>query len=130
MKMVTVLENCITEEQRSLVRFLRAKGLSAVNIHKEMFRVYGWKCLSRKVVLNWMANVSLMTKMLRRRCGSGCDNSSKNFYAAGFDALVKRWDMCIKVDGGYVEKQFFHSFDYHIFLSFISICDLFTDSPS
>jgi hypothetical protein len=29
---------------------------------------------------------------------------SKDFYAAGFDALVKRWDKCISVGGGYVEK--------------------------
>jgi hypothetical protein len=29
---------------------------------------------------------------------------SKDFYAAGFDALVKRWDMCIYVGGGYVGK--------------------------
>jgi hypothetical protein len=29
---------------------------------------------------------------------------SKDFYAAGFDALVKRWDRYIVVGGGYVEK--------------------------
>jgi hypothetical protein len=29
---------------------------------------------------------------------------SKDFYAAGFDVLVKRWDKCINVGGGYVEK--------------------------
>jgi hypothetical protein len=29
---------------------------------------------------------------------------SKDFYAAGFDALVKRWQKCINVCGGYVEK--------------------------
>jgi hypothetical protein len=29
---------------------------------------------------------------------------SKYFYAAGFDALVKRWDKCINVGGVYVEK--------------------------
>jgi hypothetical protein len=29
---------------------------------------------------------------------------SKEFYAAGSEALVKRWDMCINVGGGYVEK--------------------------
>jgi hypothetical protein len=29
---------------------------------------------------------------------------SKDFYAAGFDALVKRWDKCVSVSGGYVEK--------------------------
>jgi hypothetical protein len=27
-----------------------------------------------------------------------------NFYAVGFDALVKRWNKCISVAGGYVEK--------------------------
>jgi hypothetical protein len=29
---------------------------------------------------------------------------SKDFYAAGFAALVKRWDRCISVGRGYVEK--------------------------
>jgi hypothetical protein len=69
-KMATVLEKCTTEEQRSVVRFLRAKELNAKDIHKEMFPVYGGKCLSRKSVHNWVANVSLM-KRLKRRCGSG-----------------------------------------------------------
>jgi hypothetical protein len=29
---------------------------------------------------------------------------SKDFYAAGFDVLVMRWDKCIKVGGGYIDK--------------------------
>jgi hypothetical protein len=29
---------------------------------------------------------------------------SKDFYAADFEALVKRWAKCINVCGGYVEK--------------------------
>jgi hypothetical protein len=29
---------------------------------------------------------------------------TKHFYAAGFDALATRWDNCINVGGGYVEK--------------------------
>jgi hypothetical protein len=29
---------------------------------------------------------------------------SKDFYAAGFDTLVKQWDKYIDVGGGYVEK--------------------------
>jgi hypothetical protein len=29
---------------------------------------------------------------------------SKDFCAAGFDALAKRWDICINVGGGHVEK--------------------------
>jgi hypothetical protein len=28
----------------------------------------------------------------------------KGFYAGGFNTLVKRWDKCISVGGGYVEK--------------------------
>jgi hypothetical protein len=48
-----------------------------------------------------VADISLMVetevwKWLRQQ--------SKDFYAAGFDALVKRWDTCINVGGGYVEK--------------------------
>jgi hypothetical protein len=35
--MATMLEECTTEEQRSVVRFLWAKGLDAKDIHKEMF---------------------------------------------------------------------------------------------
>jgi hypothetical protein len=31
-------------------------------------------------------------------------NSSKHFYAADFDALIKRPDKCISVGGEYVEK--------------------------
>jgi hypothetical protein len=48
--MATVLDKCITEDQRSVVRFLCAKGLKAKDIHKEMFPVYGGKCMSRKAV--------------------------------------------------------------------------------
>jgi hypothetical protein len=60
--MATVLEECNIEQQQSVVRFLWAKGLSAKDIHKEMFPPYGEKCLSRKAVRNWVANVPLMTE--------------------------------------------------------------------
>jgi hypothetical protein len=56
--MVTVLEEYATEEQRSVVRFLWAKGLTAKDIHKEMFSVYGGKCLSPKTVLSWVKKFS------------------------------------------------------------------------
>jgi hypothetical protein len=39
--MKTALEEYTTEEQRSVVRFLREKGLTAKDFHKEMFPVYG-----------------------------------------------------------------------------------------
>jgi hypothetical protein len=32
------------------------------------------------------------------------ETTAIDFHAAGFDALVKRWDKCINVGGGYVEK--------------------------
>jgi hypothetical protein len=38
---------------------------------------------------------------------------SKDFQAAGIDALVTRWDRCVNVSGGYVEKyMFFSRFEY------------------
>jgi hypothetical protein len=45
-KMATVLADYTTEEQRCVVRLLWAKGLNAKVINKEMFSVYGGKCLS------------------------------------------------------------------------------------
>jgi hypothetical protein len=69
------------------------------DIHKEIFPVYGGKCLSRKAVHKWVAEVSVMTKSLKRRWGNWLRRQSKNFYAAGFDALVKRCDRCIDVGG-------------------------------
>jgi hypothetical protein len=65
--MATVLEEYTTKEQNSVVCFLLAKGTNAKDILKEFFSVYGWKCLSPKVVHNWVVNVSLMTKTLKRR---------------------------------------------------------------
>jgi hypothetical protein len=56
--MGTVIEECTTKEQRSLVRFLWEKGLNGKDIHKEMFPVYGEKCLSRKAVHNWVKKFS------------------------------------------------------------------------
>jgi hypothetical protein len=56
--MTTMTEESITEEQRSVVRFLWSKGLNAKDIHKEMFPVYGGKWLSHKVVQNWVEKFS------------------------------------------------------------------------
>jgi hypothetical protein len=58
-KMATMLEDSTTEEQRSVVRFLWAKGLDAKDIHKPLEAVH-----------NWVADVSLMTKRLKLRCES------------------------------------------------------------
>jgi hypothetical protein len=53
--MAIVLEECAIEEERSAVIFLGgAKGFNAKDIHKEMYPVYGGKCLSRKAVHSWV----------------------------------------------------------------------------
>jgi hypothetical protein len=86
---------------------LWAKGLSAKGIHKEMFPVYGWRCLSGRTVHSFVEKrdkrfaddeevEAEVRKWLRQQ--------SKDFYAEGVDALVKRWDNCINVVGGHVEK--------------------------
>jgi hypothetical protein len=62
--MATVLEDCATERQRSVVRFLWTERLNAKNIFKEIFSVYVRKCLSPKGVV---ADVSLMTKRPKRK---------------------------------------------------------------
>jgi hypothetical protein len=86
---------------------LWTKCISVKNIHKKIFPVYGGKCLPRKAVHSWV----------EKRCKHFADDEefetevwkwlkqqSEDFYAAGSDALVKRWDKCISVGGGYVEK--------------------------
>jgi hypothetical protein len=100
-KMATVLEEYTTYYRRAAFccPLLCAKGLNAKDIHRKMFPVYGGKCLSRKAVHNCVANVSLMTKRLKRR-----RRQSKDFCAAGFDTLVNRRNKCIIVVGGCVEK--------------------------
>jgi hypothetical protein len=52
-KIATILEECTTEEECSVVPFfLVAKVFSAKDSYKGMFPVYGGKCLSRKAVHN------------------------------------------------------------------------------
>jgi hypothetical protein len=81
--------------------------LHAKDIHREMFSVYGGKCLSRKVVHNWVKKFFQRLSKFADDARPGAEVSEttvKNFYAVGFDAMVNRWDKCINVGGGYVEK--------------------------
>jgi hypothetical protein len=41
-----------------LCGFLWAKGFNTKDIHKEIFLVYGGKCLSRKAIHNWVEKFS------------------------------------------------------------------------
>jgi hypothetical protein len=83
---------------------LWAKELNTTDIHNEMFHVYGGTCLSRKEIHNWVEKNSLndvqKSQMMPDQVRKWLRQQSKDFYAAGFDALVKRWDTCINVGGG------------------------------
>jgi hypothetical protein len=104
--MATVCEYT-TEEQRSSVRFCGQNDSAQRIFINNFFLVYGGKSLSCKAVHRCVKKggkrfaddegvETEVRKWLRQH--------SKEFYAEGFDALIKRWDKCIDVGGGYVEK--------------------------
>jgi hypothetical protein len=85
---------------------LWAQDLNANVIHKEMVPVYDGKCLSRKAVHKWVEKFSRHSEVSgdARPGAEVAETRVKNLCAAGFDALVKRWNKCLNVDGRYVEK--------------------------
>jgi hypothetical protein len=108
--------------------FLWAKGLSVIYIHKEVFSVYCGKCLTRKPVHNWVTNVFLWWN------GSAevAETTLRRLVCCGFRRIIKRRDKSFNVAGWYVEKWMLFHFQVRIsnVLRFISVCDLFTGSPS
>jgi glycine/serine hydroxymethyltransferase len=89
------------------VRFLSAKELNAKDIQKQIFPVYVGKCLSHKAAQNRVEILSQGRSKVAddaQQARKWLRQQSKDFCAVGFDALVKRWDKCINVGGGYVEK--------------------------
>jgi hypothetical protein len=112
--------------------FLWEKRLNAKAIHKEMFSVYGGKCVSRKEVHNWVEKRGTRfadDEEAETEVRTWLRQQSKDFYAAGFDTLVKRRDNSIKCWWRICQEiNVFSSFECHKFLAFVSICDLFTDS--
>jgi hypothetical protein len=83
---------------------LWTKGLNTKDIHKEILPVYGGKCLSHKAVHKWVKKCFADDEEVETEARKWLRQQSKNFYVAGFDALVKRWDKFINVGGGYIEK--------------------------
>jgi hypothetical protein len=71
-----------------------------------MFVVYGGKCRVKQFTTGSRNSLKDVRKsqMMPDQLRNWLRQQSKDFYAAGFDALVKRWDKCINVGGGYVEK--------------------------
>ena len=98
-------------EQRGVVRFLWAKNIEAKDIHKEMLPMYGEHCLSRQAVHNWVqkfsegrTSIEDENPAVERAVRAWFRQQPKEFFAAGFQGLVKRWDKCLNLYGDYVEK--------------------------
>jgi hypothetical protein len=62
--------------------------------------------LPRKAVHNWVDKFSQGRSKVsdETEARNRLRQQSKDFYAAGFEALVKRWDKCSSVVRAYVEK--------------------------
>jgi hypothetical protein len=71
-----------------------------------MFPVYRGKCLWHKAIHNWVGKRGQIfpDEEVETEVRKWLRQQSEDFYAAGFDALVKRWDKCVNVGGGYAEK--------------------------
>jgi hypothetical protein len=89
--MATVFEGCTTEEKRFVARFW-AKGFNAKNIHN---------CAGKS------GERFADDEEVETEARKWLSQQSRNFYAAGFGAPVKRWDKCSNVGGAYVEKYIF-----------------------
>jgi hypothetical protein len=106
--MATVLEECITEEKHSVVRFLLAEGINAKDIQKKCFLfMLGNVC--RVKLFNLGGKRFSDDEEVETEVRKWLRQQSKDIHAAGFDELLKRLDKFINVGGGYVEKyNFFH----------------------
>jgi hypothetical protein len=131
--MATVPEEYSTDEQRSVVHFLWAKWLNTMDIHKQMLPVYGGNCLSRKAVHNWAEEFSLERSEVPDDARAGAEvteTSVKWLLCCGFRRIGKAmgqvyqcwWRICRQINVSFQVRI------SHV-LRFISICDLFTDSP-
>jgi hypothetical protein len=80
-----------------------------------MFLIYGGKCLSRKVVNNWMAKVSLMTKRLKRRW-EVAETTVKILLCCGFRCIGKTMGQVYQFWRRiHREMNVFPRFEYHMF---------------
>jgi hypothetical protein len=112
-----------------------AKGLNAKDIHKEMFPVHGGKCLSRKAVHNWVEILPLWWQRFAddEEVGKGGAEVAKikRLLCRGFrrtgKAMGQVYHCCWR---DMPRNKCFFQVGMSNVLRFISICDLFTDSPS
>jgi hypothetical protein len=106
------LEKCITKSSALLCVFFFVG--KRIFIKKCFLFILGGVCSVKRFQLGGkcFADVEEFETEVRKRLRQ----ESKHFYAAGIDALVKRWDKCINVGGEYEAQYIFLSrFEYHMF---------------
>jgi hypothetical protein len=133
--MATVFQDFINARQRSLVRFLRANGLNAKMIRKEICTVYGGKYLSLKAVHNWVEKFSQGCSEVADDARAGtevAETAVRRLLCCRFQRTGKAmgkvyqcwWRTCR-------ETNVFSRFQYHMFyVLYMYICGIFTDSQS
>jgi hypothetical protein len=132
-KMVTMLGRVYYQRAALLCIFLWAKGLTAKDIHKEMFPVFGGKCTVHKVVHMWVEKRGkhfANDKEAETEVQKWLRQQSKDFYAAGFDTLAMQWYKCIMLVEDMSKNERFSQVRISCVSYIITICDLLTDSPS
>jgi hypothetical protein len=131
--MATVLEKYNIEEHHSILRSLWELGLIAKDIPKELFPVYGGKCLSRKVVRDWIEQFSQERSKIADDARPGAEvagTTVKIFLCCGFRRTGKAmglvyqyWERICR------ELAVSYRFEFRMFYVLYPFVT-FTDSPS
>ena len=92
------MNTCTTIEQRGVVRFLWAIDMAAKDIHKEISI-----CLALKKQ-HLSGERFHDDDAVERAVCAWFGHQPQEFYTAGFQGIVKRWDKCLNLYGDYIEK--------------------------
>jgi hypothetical protein len=100
------LRNVLPKSSVLLCLFCGRTGLNPKGIHKETFPIYSCVCRVKRFTTGFRNSLKDVQKsqVMPDRVQKWLKHQSEDLHAAGSDALVKRWDKCISVGGGYVEK--------------------------
>jgi hypothetical protein len=102
--MANILEEYTIEEQRSVVHFCGQKdSVQRMFIHKEcLIFMVGGVCRVKRLTIYGKHFAD--DEEIKAEVRKWLRQQSKDLNAAGFDIFVKRWNKCINVGEGYVEK--------------------------
>jgi hypothetical protein len=96
-----------TEEQHSVVRFCGQKdSIQRIFINKCFLFTVGSVCRLKRFTTGSRNSFKDVQKsqMMPDLARKWLKPQSEDLYSSGFDELVKRWDKCISVGGGYVKE--------------------------